>query len=37
MIPLLPEFSLGGYPLKGKWWEDYLLHTRSADLFVGYL
>ena len=36
MIPLLRGFSLGGHPLKAKWWEDYLLHIRSADLFASY-
>ena len=36
MIPLLHIFFLVGHPLKAKWWEDYLLHIRSADLFGSY-
>ena len=36
MIPLLHGFSLGGHPLKAKWWEDYLLDIKSADLFANY-
>ena len=34
MISLLHGHSLGSHSLKAKWYEDYLLRIRSADLFA---